>query len=184
MIDISRYKWFLYQGRDVVLVTDHPEFDLQLVKEAKFGYRKIGANHYVVARSDLDVRFKIKEKDAKRIINNSRGWKGKIRSVPVEAGTGGLDAPVKSSKGKRTPSNVPDKNDPNLYVLQIDSSNLARAWLDKKAKELHVVFHSDVHWVYEDVSLKLAKQLEAAESQGRFFIYRIREVKKQYKVSD
>ncbi len=184
MIDISRYKWFLYQGRDVVLVTDHPEFDLQLVKDAKFGYRKIGANHYVVARSDLDVRFKVKEKDAKRIINNSRGWKGKIRSVQVAAGVGGLDAASAPSKGKRTPSNMPDKNDPNLYVLQIDSSNLARAWLDKKAKELHVVFHSDVHWVYEDVSLKLAKQLEAAESQGRFFIYRIREVKKQYKVSD
>jgi hypothetical protein len=61
---------------------------------------------------------------------------------------------------------------------------LKRAWLDKKAKEFHAVFHSDVHWVYEDVSLALAKQLEKAESQGQFFHYRIRNVKKQRKISD
>lgn len=180
MIDISRYKWFLYGGRDITLITDHPEFDLQLSEGSKFGYRKIGANHYIVSRKMLDIRFKIKEKDATRITTNSVGWKGTIRSVKVEAGIGGKEKPRKAVPGN---SNYPDPKDPNLYILEIDSSNLKRAWLDKKAKELHVVFHSEVHWLYEGVSLALAKQLEAADSQGQFFIYRIREVKKQRKIS-
>lgn len=182
MIDISRYQWFVYKGRPVKLLTDHPEFDIQMEPDSKFGFRKIGANHYLVLRNDLDIRFKVKEKDATRIVNNSVGWGGKIRSVQVTKGVGGLDKPKKAPA--RRGVNYPDPTDPNLYVLQIDSSNLARAWLDKKAKELHVVFHSDVHWLYEDVSLALAKKLESAESQGRFFIYRIRDVKKQRKISD
>lgn len=180
MIDISKYKWFVYGGRDITLVTDHPEFDLQMVKGSKFGYRKIGANHYIVSRKILDIRFKVKEKDATRIINNSVGWKGTIRSVKVEAGIGGKQKPVKAHPGD---SNYPDPNDKNQYILQIDSSNLKRAWLDIKEKELHVVFHSEVHWLYESVSLALAKQLENADSQGQFFIYRIRNVKKQRKIS-
>jgi hypothetical protein len=170
MIDITKYKWFLYQGRPIHLVTDHPEFDLEMEEGNKFAYRKIGANHYLVSRGDLDIRFKIKEKDAKRVIANSRGWKGTIRGVKVVNGAGGLDKPKKS-------------DDPNIFTLHIDSSNLAQAWLEKKEKLLHVVFHSGVHWAYENVSLALAKQLESAESQGQFFIYRIREVKKAYKVN-
>lgn len=180
MIDISKYKWFVYGGRDITLVTDHPEFDLQLGKDAKFGYRKIGANHYLVSRKILDIRFKVQEKDATRIINNSVGWKGTIRSIKVEAGIGGKQKPVKAHPGD---SNYPDPNDKNIYILDIDSSNLKRAWLDKKAKELHVVFHSDVHWLYEDVSLAMAKQMESADSQGQYFHYRIRNVKKQRKIS-
>ncbi|MNQ23835.1 hypothetical protein D3C85_370120 [compost metagenome] len=180
MIDISKYKWFLYGGRNVTLVTDHPEFDLQLVEGSKFGYRKIGANHYIVSRKMLDIRFKVKEKDAARITTNSTGWKGTIRGVKVEPGIGGKQKPVKVRPGNST---YPDPNDKNLYILDIDSSNLLRAWLDKKAKELHVVFHSEVHWLYEDVSLAMAKQLEKAESQGQYFHYRIKMVKKQRKIS-
>lgn len=170
MIDITKYKWFTYQGRPIHLVTDHPEFDLELEEGNRFAYRKIGANHYLVSRGDLDIRFKIKEKDAKRVIANSKGWKGKIKGIPVDAGQGGRDVPKPS-------------DDPNIFTLQIDSSNLAQAWLEKKEKLLHVVFHSGVHWAYENVSLALAKKLEAAESQGQFFIYRIRDVKKAYQVS-
>lgn len=170
MIDIAKYKWFVYEGRSLSLITDHPEFDLQLNPGEKFGYRKIGVNHYVVDRGNLDVRFKVKEKDITRIINNSKGWGGKIKKIEVPRGLGGRDKPQQNSK--------------DIFNLQIDSSNLKKAWLDIPAKELHVIFHSDVHWVYEGVSLKLAQQLNDAESQGRFFIYKIREVKKQYKVSD
>lgn len=180
MIDIAKYKWFTYQGRDVTLVTDHPEFDLQLVAGSKFGYRKIGVNHYIVSRKMLDVRFKIKEQNAKRITTNATGWKGTIRGVKVEAGIGGKQKPVKARPGNST---YPDPNDKNLYILEIDSSNLLRAWLDKKAKELHVVFHSEVHWLYEDVSLALAKKLENADSQGQFFHFMIKTVKKQRKIS-
>lgn len=170
MINIEKYKWYIYNGREVDLITDHPELDLSLAPGEKFGYRKIGANHYLVDRGNLNVRFKIKEKDATRLVANSKGWSGKIRGVAVTKGAGGLD--------------TQPKDDKNTFTLQIDSSNLKKAWLDKPNKELHVVFHSDVHWVYEDVSLKLAKQLNDAESQGRFFIYRIRDVKKQRKISD
>lgn len=170
MIDISKYNWFLYGGRTVTLVTDHPEFDLQLVEGSKFGYRKIGANHYIVSRKDVNTRFKVKEKDATRLIANSRGWKGKIKGIEVKKGVGALDKPKEDPKDR--------------YTLQMDSSNLKAAWLDKKNKELYVTFHNGVTWVYEDVSLALAKQLERAESQGRFFIYRIRDVKKQRKISD
>lgn len=177
MIDIAKYKWYIYQGRTVTLVTDHPEFDFQLSEGGKYGHRKIGANHYIVSRADLDTRFKIKEKDATRITNNSTGWKGKIRGIQVQPGVGGKDKPKKPVPGV-------DPADKNIYILEIDSSNLKRAWLDKKRKELHVVFHSDVHWLYEDVSLALAKQMEKAESQGQFFHFRIKTVKKQRKISD
>lgn len=180
MIDISKYKWFVYGGRDITLVTDHPEFDLQLVKDSKFGYRKIGANHYLVSRKILDIRFKVAEKDVTRIINNSIGWKGTIRNVKVEAGIGGKQKAVKVKPGD---ASYPDLNDKNIVPLEIDSSNLLRAWVDKKAKELHVIFHSGVHWLYEDVSLAMARQMEKADSQGQFFHYRIRNVKKQRKIS-
>lgn len=171
MIDITKYKWYVYQGRTVKLNTDHPEFDLELSKDEKFGYRKIGLNHYLVDRSNLKVRFKLLAKDAARLIKNSKGWKGKIKGTPVDAGKGGLDkAIVKDSK--------------DIYRLQIDSSNLSEAWYDKKDKELHVIFHNGAHWAYQEVTLALAKKLESAESQGRFFIYRIRDAKPQYKVSN
>lgn len=180
MIDIAKYKWYTYNGRMVTLVTDHPEFDFQLGPGGKFGYRKIGANHYIVSRSDLNIRFKIKPNDAERITTNATGWKGKIRGIQVEAGTP-VAARPKNVKGS---DKYPDENDPNLYILQIDSDNLLRAWVDKKAKELHVVFRkSEAHWVYEDCSLAFAKKLESADSQGSFFYYRVRGVKKERKIS-
>lgn len=179
MIDIAKYKWYIYKGRLVTLVTDHPEFDFQLGPEGKFGYRKIGANHYIVSRADLNIRFKIKAADAERITTNATGWKGKIRGIQVEAG-----GPVTKPKKAKGSDKYPDENDPNLYILKIDSSNLLRAWVDKKAKELHVVFrNSEAHWLYENVSLALAKQMENADSQGQFFYYRIRGVKPERKIS-
>lgn len=180
MIDITKYKWFVYNGRMVTLVTDHPEFDFQLGPGGKYGYRKVGANHYIVARDDLNLRFKIKPNDAERITTNSTGWKGRIKGIQVEAGVPGAAKPKAAQRGIK----YPDENDPNLYILNIDSDNLLRAWVDKKAKELHVVFrNSEAYWVYENVSLALAKQLESAPSQGSFFYYRIRGVKKERKIS-
>lgn len=169
MINLTRYKWFKYEGKIVELATDHPEYNIEIHPGDKFAYKKIGANHYVVLRTDMDFRFKLKVKDAERIINNSAGWSGKIKGNKVEAGVGGKDKPNTNTK--------------DIYELQIDSSNLKKAWYDKKEKELHVVFHNDAHWAYEEVTLRQAKALENAESQGRYFIYKIRNVKPQYKVS-
>lgn len=175
MKDVSKYQWVEYQGPKLILETDHPEFDFELTRGAKLGIRKYRGNFYVVAKDDLDFRFKSSEKDVKKILKKSRGWSGKVKGVRVSAGEGGLDKKAKA---------YPTESDKDTYVLDIDSSNLHAAWYDKKAKELHVVFHGGAHWAYEEVTLAMAKRLEAAESQGRYFIYKIRDVKPQYKVSD
>ncbi|MNR47834.1 hypothetical protein D3C85_1669860 [compost metagenome] len=69
-----------------------------------------------------------------------------------------------------------------MRILSIDSSNLKSAKYDTKAKILYVTFHSGVEWAYEGVTKREVDTLENAESQGRYFIYRIRDVKEQYKV--
>jgi hypothetical protein len=166
-----KYNWYRYHGKDIVVPTLNSEWDLEFVDGDRFGYRKArNGKHMVIHFADKDDVFELKEKDINRIIANSKGWSGKVKGKKVEAGEGGLD------KEKI--------NDRERYDLQIDSSNLKKAWLDKKNKELHVIFHNDAHWVYQDVTLAQAKRLEKAESQGSYFYYRIRNVKPQYKVSD
>lgn len=166
---VDKYKWFVYEDRRTVEVeTSDDRYDLTFMQGDKFGYFKRGKKHNIVHRSDLKFQVTISEKDAERLIKNSKGWKGKIRKVQVMPGTGGKDKTAVSDK--------------DTYVLDINSSNLRSAVFHKKLKAIDIEFHSGVVWRYEEVTLRQAKALEAAESQGRYFHYKIKLVKPQYKL--
>lgn len=175
---LKNYKWFKYTGKKTVVETKDPEYDINLKVGDRYAYRKFRNKHYIVPRTDLDYKFEVTVKEAKRIILSSEGWSGKIKGVVVEAGVGGKDKATKKPK-----DNAKKRDNDEVYDLTIDSSNLKKAWYDKKEKELHVIFHNDAHWAYEEVSLKLAQAMERADSQGSFFHYKIKQVKPQYRVS-
>jgi hypothetical protein len=170
-IKVQSYKWFKYNGREVMFHTGHEVHNLHLFKGEIFGYKKFKDHHYVVDKSNTEVRFELKQKDVDRIIRNSHGWTGKVDKLPVKAGVGGLDKPIQEQDTK------------DLHHLQIDSSNLKAATYDKKQKILTVTFHNGATWNYLGVTPKEARDLENAESQGRYFIYKIRSIKEQHKVS-
>lgn len=169
-IKIESYAWFMYKGRKVAFHTGHAEHDLHLFSGEVFGYKKWRGRHFIVDKTELEIRFELTEKDAMRVIANSVGWSGKINKVGVQAGVGGLDNPVE------------EKDTKDVHHLQIDSSNLTAAFYDKKAKVLTVTFHNGATWEYHNVTAKEARDLENAESQGRYFIYKIRSTKPQNKV--
>lgn len=172
-VKVDSYKWFKYDGRHLIFPTGHPDHELSLFKGEIYGYRKIGVHHYVIDKSNPNIRFELKEKDALRILKVSAGWSGLVRKVPVKGGIGGRDKP---------PAAVKDTG--QLHFLEIDSSNLKEAVYDKKEKVLYVGFHtSPAKWAYLNVSKKEAKDLEESPSQGRYFIYMIREVKAQHRVT-
>lgn len=168
-IKVESYKWFEYRGRDVVFNTASPDHSLHLSKGEVFAYKQFKGKHYLVDKSELNVRFSLKPQEADRVIRNSIGWSGKVAGMTVKAGSGGLDKPVSSQDTKV------------LHHLQIDSSNLKAAVYNKAEKILTVMFHNGAVWDYLNVSQKEANALEDADSQGRYFIYKIREVKDQHK---
>lgn len=165
----KRYKWFKYEDkRTLELDCSDPDYLLGVFEGDKFGYYKHGSRHWVVPRTDLDFKVHIKAKDAERLLKSSRGWKGRIRGTVVKPGQGGKDVKKVMSK--------------DAQELDINSSNLKAARYFKKDRALEVTFHSDVVWMYEEVTPREAKALEAADSQGSFFYHKIRNVKPQYKV--
>lgn len=170
-INVTTYKWYKYHGRELIFPTGHPDHELHLFDGEIFGYKKFKDKHYLVDKSNTEVRFELKEKDATRLIKNSAGWQGIVDKKPVKAGVGGKDKPAPSTQ---------DTN--NLHFLEIDSSNLHAAVYDKKEKILYVEFKNGAKWAYLKVTKKEATDLEEAPSQGRYFIYKIREVKPQHRV--
>lgn len=173
-VKVDSYKWFLYDGRSLMFPTSHPDHALHLLKGEIFGYKKVKDKHYIIDKSEPDIRFEMKEADALRVLHVSAGWSGKVNGVSVKAGVGGRDHPPASAQ-----------NTKELYFLEIDSSNLLSAVYNKKEKILYVNFKPRPYaiYAYPDVSMRLVKGLEEAPSQGRYFIYRIRDVKSFYRVS-
>lgn len=177
MPDLTRYKWFKYGGKELTFSENrhNEDYELELHPENVFGVQKIGQNYLVLHKQSPDIEFQLKKAEVDRLIAHSHGWSGKIKKITVKAGVGGLDKP---------PVEAPPTKS-HIRSLQIDSSNLQAVQYDKKAKILYVKFWSTGDmWQYEKVSAKEADELERAESQGRYFIYRIRAVKPQSKVSE
>lgn len=171
-VKVDSYKWFKYAGRHLIFPTGHPDHELSLFDGEIYGYKKFKDKHYVIDKSNPEIRFELKEKDALRILKMSAGWSGLVRKVPVKGGIGGKDKPAPSTQDTK-----------NLHFLEIDSSNLKEAVYDKKEKTLYVGFHtSPAKWAYLNVTPKEVRELEESPSQGRYFIYKIREVKPQHRV--
>lgn len=177
MPDLTRYKWFKYGGKELTFSENrhNEDYELELHPDNIFGVQKIGQTYLVLHKQSPDIEFRLKKVEVDRLIEHSHGWSGKIKKITVKAGVGGLDKPPVEPP--------PDKS--HIHVMQIDSSNLQAVQYDKKKKILYVQFWStgDV-WQYEKVSAKEADELERAESQGRYFIYRIRAVKPQQKIDE
>lgn len=166
---LDKFKWFEYvDKRALQFETSDPDFDIAFQQGDHFGYRKVGTKHYLVHEDDVKFQVHVRAVDLSRLVTNSKGWNGKVKRVAVKSGKGGHD--MAASK------------DPNVYILDINSSNLQRVYYYKKEKELEVEFKNGDVWRYEEVTLALAKKLEAAESQGSFFHYNIKQAKPQYKV--
>lgn len=178
--DLTKYRWFKYDGREVAFTENrHSEdFELHLHPGNIFGVRKLDHSYWVIHKSSPKVIFKLNPTEISRIGDHAAGWSGKIGKITVKAGVGGLD------KKAKTPAPVSK----NLYVMPIDSSNLKACVYDKKKKLLYVEFHNGAKWCYEKVTAKEAAEMEvgagAQGSQGRYFIYRIRDVKPQYRIDD
>ena len=158
----------------VVMVHEHQPVSGLGVREFHpgnvFGVRLLRGKYTVVHKTTPDILFTLKKIEVDRLIEHSKGWSGKVRKITVNAGKGGQD------KEKKVPK------DPALRVLEIDSSNLLHCTYDLKHKTLYVEFRNGAVWAYEKVTPKEVDALEAAPSQGRYFIYMIRETKPQYRV--
>lgn len=174
-LNLTQFKWFQYDEKAAELVFDqdrhNEDYVLELHPGNIYGVKKRAHGIFVVHKNSPDIQFSLNDQEYTRIVTHSKGWSGKIKRQEVKAGVGGLDKPVTEL--------------PAGWVrMDVDSSNLNTVIYDKKRKVLYVAFHNGASWAYENVSLKEYKEMEAAESRGRFFIYRIKYVKPQYKLGN
>lgn len=170
--DPRKYKWMTYKGRTAnfnVTGSDRHSYKLTLEKGERFGIKHLKGYIYLIDESDLSVQFRLEEKDAKRLIDNSAGYEGKISRYRVEPYLG-------SNKQEETSS----KRD--IIAMQTDSSAFYRVKYDQKRNKLYVEFKQGAIWVYDKVTPKEYRNLENADSQGRYFIYEIRNIKPQRKI--
>lgn len=168
-VDPRQFKWYEYKGRTVEIAVG--SLIIELRKNAVFGLKKGKYWIYTDAES-LDHKIRLDDFDAERLVNNSKGWSGKVSRYNVEAGQGGLDV-KKVAVQKDT-----------LVNIQADSSNLHRIVYNPTKKILYIEFRSGDRWAYYDVSQKEADGIRDAKSQGSFFHYMIKTQKQQKKVKE
>lgn len=174
-LNLTQFKWFQYDEKAAELVFDqdrhNEDYVLELHPGNIYGVKKRAHGIFVVHKNSPDIQFSLNDQEYTRIITHSKGWSGKIKRVEVKAGVGGLDKPV---------TELPD----GWVRMQVDSSNLNTVIYDKIRQVLYVAFHNGASWAYENVTEREYEEMEAAESRGRFFIYRIKYVKPQYKLGN
>lgn len=163
--DPRQYRWLEYQGRRFVMdvKSGRDEYEVELSKGEKIGIKKHRGFVYLIDASDLTVQFRLEPKDAKRIIENSKGYSGKISRYKVMPLEGGKDTPNRPKNG--------------ILTLTADSSAFRTLKYHKDKKELYIEFNSGAVWAYENVTLREARGLEHAASQGRWFVRKIRNMK-------
>lgn len=174
-LNLTQFKWFQYDENAAELAFDqdrhNEDYVLELHPGNIYGVKKRAHGIFVVHKNSPDIQFSLNDAECTRIVTHSKGWSGKIKRVAVKAGVGGLDKPVDS---------LPD----GWIRMQVDSSNLNTVIYDSKRQVLYVAFHNGASWAYENVTKREYEEMEAAESRGRFFIYRIKYVKTQYKLGN
>jgi len=173
--DLTKYLWFKYGGKELAFTENrhNEDYELHLHPGNVFGVRKIGSGYIVLHKNSPEIEFELKKIEVDRIVEHSNGWTGKVRKITVKAGVGGLEKPPVE----------PPKKLSHIRSLEIDSSNLYAVQHDSKKNILYVQFRNGDTWQYEKTSAAEADELERAESQGRYFIYRIRSVKPQKKIT-
>lgn len=97
---ISGYGWYKFGGiRTVKLLEHNRSFELELEKGEVFGVRLGKKYFYLVEKSAPKVEFRLTPKEARAIINKSKGWSGKVVGVKVKAGVYGKDSGKPDNKG-------------------------------------------------------------------------------------
>lgn len=169
--DPRKYRWLQYDGRKAkfhVVGSDKHEYELEISKGEKFGVKKFRGHIYILEESDLSLQLRLDPKDAKRIINNSIAYDGKISRYRVLPYDGGKDK--QSLRKQRTDSKGRKR-------LIMDSSMFAAALYDPKNKRLVVKFKNGRVWEYADVTPREARSFERAASQGKWFNRNIKPIK-------
>lgn len=170
--DPRKYEWYVYNGRTAtfdVTGDDKQEYDLSLKKGEKFGVKEYKGFYFLIDESELSLQLKLKPMDAKRILDNSKPYAGKIGRYSVKPGAKGNKPKTKKLEGGKV-------------EIRADSSVFTRLVYDQSKKTLVVQFKSGAIWEYGDVTPEEAKKLKTASSQGRYFATEIRSTKPQHRL--
>lgn len=161
--DPRKYKWYVYVNRRKAnFSTADADKDFSLKRGEKFGLKKSRGNYFLIDGEERETQFKLTPAQADRVLNNSKGWSGKIGRVLVKAGTEG--------RANATRQTVEEREVRNGYIeLRANSSVLRRLYYNKKEKKLIVLFPNNSQWMYFNVTPTEAKALEKSPSQGRYF---------------
>lgn len=175
-LDLTKYQWFKYDENGAELVYDQPrhseDYELDIHPGNVYGIRKYANAYFLVHKNSPKIQFRLNATEITRLTDNSSGWTGKILKQVCKPGVGGKD---------KEPEGLPDGW---LQIGDMNSSNIRTAIYNKKAKILYIAFHNGASWAYENVSLKEYKEMEAFESRGKYFYWRIRNVKTQYQIGN
>lgn len=171
--DPTKFQWFKYKSKNIV-VDGHSKdtvYDLDLKTGDIFGLLETRSKWYLAEPHEFDKRkpfdpVTVSQHDARRLIENSDEWAGKVRGLQIQAGPGKKSAVEAEKQAGKAQGLVP---------LKMNSSTISRALYSKKQKELFIVFRTGATYKYSKVPPKIAQDFEAAESQGKYFLNFIRD---------
>lgn len=170
-VDPRKYKWFAYNEHKVITLKGkfgRDVLELEIDKGSHFGLRQVRNKWRLLDPDDLSGSFVISDFDAARLINNSKGWTGKVWRYKVDAGEGKRDTLTKFNKSTVSKGRI---------NLQMNSSMFSRGLYDAKKKELYLVFKNGAVWRYQAVTRQEIKDFQTAYSQGRWYNENIKGVK-------
>lgn len=166
--DPRQYRWLEYVGRKAVLHvigSDKSGYEIELTKGEKIGIKKHRGSLFLIDASDLTVQFKLDKNDGQRVVDNSKGYSGKVGRYKVMPAEGGKDPDVVKEKRKDSEGRL---------RLTADSSVFSALLYDPKTERLYIQFKSGAVWEYSEVTKREAMGFEKAASQGRWFHKKIR----------
>lgn len=160
---VDKFKWFKFDKDAVELSFDklrhNKEYALDIHPGNVFGVMPSGKNFIVVHKESPEVQFTLTAAEVKKLEANSAGWKGKVKSVSVQAGVGGKDAapalPVIA------PTNLPDSK-PTKPARKSDTElthNARGEEFDKKTVNIRIAKQLAEDWMdLEQNDFKASKE--------------------------
>lgn len=107
---VTDFEWYTFQGtRRVLIENANRYYDLEITKGEHFGL-KLGRTHFWLAQVEEEsgevIKFKLEPKDARRIVEKSNGYGGKIGRIKVEPGNYGQERKASGKPSGSTPTNA------------------------------------------------------------------------------
>ena len=121
------FQWYTFEGtRRVLIENANRYYDLEITKGEHFGL-KLGRTHFWLAQVEEEsgdvIKFKLEPKDARRIVDKSKGFSGKIGKTKVEPGHYGKE---RKASGKPL-STIPKSSAPLPGGVPKESRTLTKA---------------------------------------------------------